>query len=405
MSSILFLAGAGIVRMDMMLTFFVTLALYYFWEAFHNNRKKYYNHFWIATGFSVLTKGPLGLAFPVLAVIVTVFARRDWTKLKHLFLNWGFILFFPMGVGWLVAAWFAGYQDFVNNIIFKQVLERATDSFIHKQPFYFYLILLPALFLPWFFYLPRAIYHLWKSEEKESVHFLLIWFGTGLLTISLISGKLFIYLLPVFPPLALLLGKHLWMIIRNNNSDKGFSIESLFTIFLFYGIFIATPLIVPQYLDISNFPLYLLSISSVLFLIVGLVYIIRHYKFMLLLLLFLSVGFYNTYIFLGIAPRLNSFLSSRTVSEEVAQLAEEGYQVGVHGGRRGLFSFYANQKIPEIPVDQLQQFLEKSPKHILLLKVEDINRFQKNEELSGELKIIYSRNVANIIYNLVKQNE
>jgi hypothetical protein len=126
---------------------------------------------------------------------------------------------------------------------------------------------------------------------------------------------------------------------------------------------------------------------------------------MLFLLLFLSMGFYNTYIFLGLAPRLDPFLSSRTVSEEVALLAEEGHQVGIHGGRRGLFSFYANQKIPEIPADKLQQFLESSPNHLLLLKAEDILRFQKNNDLSSNLDIIYSRNVANITYNLVKLNE
>jgi len=60
------------------------------------------------------------------------------------------------------------------------------------------------------------------------------------------------------------------------------------------------------------------------------------------LLLFLSVGFYNTYIFLGIAPRLDSFLSSRTVSEEVAQLVGDIYRneaiagdvYFIHGGLR-----------------------------------------------------------------------
>jgi hypothetical protein len=126
---------------------------------------------------------------------------------------------------------------------------------------------------------------------------------------------------------------------------------------------------------------------------------------MLFLLLFLSMGFYNTYIFLALAPKLDPFLSSRAVSEEVSLLTEEGHQIGVHGGRRGLFSFYADQKIPEIAVENLKSFLERSPRNILLLKAEDIQRFQRENQLSDNLEIIYTRNVANITYNLVKLDE
>lgn len=126
---------------------------------------------------------------------------------------------------------------------------------------------------------------------------------------------------------------------------------------------------------------------------------------MIFILLFLGMAFYNAYIFLALAPRLDQFLSSRVMSEEISSYMEQGYTVGIHGGRRGLFSFYANAKIPEISVDNLQQFLEQSSQHILVLKAEDIQRFQKNNELSTRLNTVYSRNVANITYNMVKLNE
>ena len=126
---------------------------------------------------------------------------------------------------------------------------------------------------------------------------------------------------------------------------------------------------------------------------------------MIFILLFLGMAFYNAYIFLALAPRLDSFLSSREMSEEISAYIQDGYTVGIHGGRRGLFSFYANAKITEISVDNLQEFLEKSPQHLLVLKAEDIQRFQKNNELSMNLNTVYSRNVANITYNMVRLNE
>ncbi len=148
MSLFLFVACASIVRMDMLMTFFITLALYQFWLGKKNQKAIRYSLFWTFSALAVLTKGPLGIAFTLLPVVGFLIIERDWINLRKLIINPGPFLFLVFVLGWLCLAWLVGYRDFVENIIFKQIINRATDSFIHKRPFYFYIVLLPLLILP-----------------------------------------------------------------------------------------------------------------------------------------------------------------------------------------------------------------------------------------------------------------
>ena len=71
-------------------------------------------------------------------------------------------------------------------------------------------MLSPVVLFPWFFW-PRAWSNLFKREllKDLSFRFCLIWFVSGFIGFSLISGKQVHYLIPLLPALALLLGRAL----------------------------------------------------------------------------------------------------------------------------------------------------------------------------------------------------
>ena len=85
--------------------------------------------------------------------------------------------------------------------------ERFT-SLVHKryQPWWFFLpILLVGLF-PWVSFLPQAIWASFKKGEKDLFQFLIIWIVSIFVFFSCSNSKLIPYILPIFPPIALLLG-------------------------------------------------------------------------------------------------------------------------------------------------------------------------------------------------------
>jgi 4-amino-4-deoxy-L-arabinose transferase-like glycosyltransferase len=76
------------------------------------------------------------------------------------------------------------------------------------HPFWYFVPVTLAGFIPWSGYLPAAAVVLWRRRRAltEPALFALCWFAAIFLFFSASSGKCLIYILPVFPPLALILG-------------------------------------------------------------------------------------------------------------------------------------------------------------------------------------------------------
>jgi hypothetical protein len=111
---------------------------------------------------------------------------------------------------YILVAW--RNPDFLSYFLLQENIQRFLTPQIHGgQPVYFYLGVLAAGFLPWIFLLPWA----WQAASRPSPEasgdrwFLLCWFGVTFLFFSLARSKLFPYLLPGLPPLALLVARAL----------------------------------------------------------------------------------------------------------------------------------------------------------------------------------------------------
>jgi len=169
---------------------------------------------------ATLTKGPLGLLFPVLATLLFLAWRgraREFFR-KDLLPGLGVLL--AVVASWVLAAYVIEGPGFLHKIFYEQIFQRATKTFHHAEPWYFYLVAFPPCWLPWMLApvaLPvRRLFAtgFWRglfagrtvaSPEADARAWL--WFSalSGLTLLSLLSGKVVIYLLPQLAPLALLL--------------------------------------------------------------------------------------------------------------------------------------------------------------------------------------------------------
>ena len=219
-TSLLFALAAQITRMDMPLVLIILAILHGFVRfmeleadspaasAVAARSDRWALALYPLAGLSFLMKGPIGPVVPAFIIGSVLLWRRDWRAVARLRPVVGTLLACAVVLPWLIPAVRQEGIGYANLLILHQSVGRAISSFSHGRPFYYYLYTFPVTFLPWLLFLPAAFFWLWRQRESLEwrLPFLVSWTLGLFLFFSVISGKLVIYLLPLFPGLALVIG-------------------------------------------------------------------------------------------------------------------------------------------------------------------------------------------------------
>lgn len=202
LTTALFSGASLIMRMDMLMTFFIVLALYTFFRLYESKNRPYERYalpVYIFLG--VFSKGAMGFLIPVVSILAFLLVKGKLRTVGN-YLGWR-----QWGVmGGLFAAWFVcvyleGGNAYLNNLVIKQTVSRGVNSFHHKESFWFYFRRMVITFAPWsLLYIVLIGQGIKKRVIKGDIR---LFFATvivsGVLLLSLISSKLDIYMLPVYP--------------------------------------------------------------------------------------------------------------------------------------------------------------------------------------------------------------
>lgn len=163
--------------------------------------------FWISLGASALVKGPVGLAIVGLAMLS--YARWSGREIwASLYPKQGISLALAVMLPWYTIVCLR-YPQLFGYLAGFHTIQRLTSE-VHGRggPLWFYLPVILVGFFPWSLLLPGAL--------REALHrradfdkYLLCWLLPALGFFTLAGSKLPTYLLPLFPPLALLVSRHL----------------------------------------------------------------------------------------------------------------------------------------------------------------------------------------------------
>lgn len=206
--TMLYFAGSGLVlRMDMLMSMFIILALYTFWKMYNgDNSLKNRILFPIYIFMGLFTKGPVGLILPICAVPIFLIIKRDIKSIgKYLgWLSWGIIA--ALCAVWFAGAYIDGGSAYLNDLLFHQTIDRAVDAFHHKEPFYFYCWSIWYAIFPWSFLMiiTLIIAGCKKLINSDLEKYFTIIIVSFFIIMSIFSSKLVIYLLPIFPFIAYL---------------------------------------------------------------------------------------------------------------------------------------------------------------------------------------------------------
>lgn len=178
---------------------------------------------WLGFGLAFLTKGPPGL-LPLAAIVVFCALEGGWGGVSGLAIAGGVALFAAVGLGWFALV-VATEPGLVSYFLQDEVVNRIFTGAHHRNSAWYgaFKVYVPTLLLgslPWSWILLRAAISAprtalsrewWRRKLREDPWpaFLAVWLLLPLGVFFLSRSRLPLYVLPLFPPLALLIARGL----------------------------------------------------------------------------------------------------------------------------------------------------------------------------------------------------
>ena len=171
-----------------------------------NHRPKYGN---LSIPFllflAVFIKGPYGILFPLLAILVLMALNHDYKRYFAIVRPHYFVIVLLLVSLWGLCVYLEGGADYFNNLFFEQSAKRlgAIEGvrIVHQEPFYFFFKIFLVMTLPVglcaLYFIARQLYLRESLDIKiqACLSFVLV----ALVVLSIPKSKLEIYLLPALP--------------------------------------------------------------------------------------------------------------------------------------------------------------------------------------------------------------
>jgi 4-amino-4-deoxy-L-arabinose transferase-like glycosyltransferase len=173
---------------------------------------------WAAMAGATLSKGLVGPVLPTMTVVLYALIERDRGLWARLHAAKGMALFLLLASPWFVWCTLTN-PGFFHFFFIREHFERYLLHGHHREgDWWYYVPVLLVGLLPWLGHFLRLAPGMWaRTAEQRSDggkalqphRLLVVWCVLVFLFFSASSSKLVSYILPVFPPLALLMGRRL----------------------------------------------------------------------------------------------------------------------------------------------------------------------------------------------------
>jgi 4-amino-4-deoxy-L-arabinose transferase-like glycosyltransferase len=220
---------------DIVVGLWLTITVHLLWRSLHEEKPSLLlcTGLGVVTGLDVLTKGLIGLVFPIGIILLYVLITGNYRQLLKLRPIFTTVVFFILAAPWHILAtlrnpaqgetkgffWFYFINDQINRYLNKRI-----PHDYNKVPFLLFWGLILVWLFPWSPYVIAGLRQVpvrWKewrgqlSEEKRAVLLLGIW-ALVILGFFSFSTRQEYYVLPALPALALLTG--MWLANEEKSS-------------------------------------------------------------------------------------------------------------------------------------------------------------------------------------------
>ncbi len=405
-SSLIYLSSPALFTMltspiiDIYLTSFIIFVfLFYYYGIFVNEKYFYLMYLFIGIGF--ITKGPISLVLPLIAIGGKILITKDWTLLKKMRIGVGIII-----VGIPVGLWcYFLYRDFglfgPYFFLFLQSFGRFFSKIYDTgwDPFYFYNTFLFSILhisIPFVLVLFRRLKNLsFKDIDKKNLE-LYLWVFLVLVLLSFSKFRLPQYIFWLIPGAAILAGD--WFVF---SLDK----KVLHSFYIIPTILLVFLILLPFYTgEPFKFLFYL-----TLFFVLILLFLFYHTDTYAMLYVLFSFGLFYSYVVSSLYPMLVSYQPASKIARIIFQLEENQtyskkvlYTHGIPFSHRS-YAFYT-KRITRPYILKKEQFIEElNQEKKKLILVEGIFLESFKEEIKNQFSEITINVVAKFPYYKVSR--
>jgi 4-amino-4-deoxy-L-arabinose transferase-like glycosyltransferase len=203
--------------LDAPLTFFMTLAFFFFWLGHYRNRYLIFSG--IAIGLGVMTKGLAAFfVFPVIWLYCLLSGRASLLTRSSYWV--GVMIAAGIALPWHMYQLWTTHGVFLKDGVLKHLVTRTTTALDgHAGNWYFYIRTMINKFHPWIliaiFTAPYTLYRAVKEREDEAI-FLSLWIFFILAVVSAMQTKLPWYILPIYPAVSITVAVALAKVLRES---------------------------------------------------------------------------------------------------------------------------------------------------------------------------------------------
>jgi 4-amino-4-deoxy-L-arabinose transferase-like glycosyltransferase len=200
---------------DMLLVFFLTLALFAFYAWYSDSAHPMLPAmvFYAALAAAVLTKGLVGMVFPIAIILVFLAWSHDLSRVRRFYLWQGSLLFLALALPWHILAALRNpgflWYFFINEH-FLRFLGRRQPVDYESIPVFVFWALIPLWLFPWSAFLPAVRSLLRGLRSRGSATGMLVRLSLSWIVVVLgfftFSSRIEHYALPLIPALAIVIG-------------------------------------------------------------------------------------------------------------------------------------------------------------------------------------------------------
>ena len=212
------------ILIDVLLGTLLLSSSYFLWRMLYQP-DSWLNYFgaYVSLALCVLTKGLIGIVFPLIGCFILVLIRRDWKIIKRIKLFRGLLVVIAIISPWFIAVERANPEFlhyFIVNEHFNRLLDRRfpPDYEVSKISAVGYLAITACWCFPWMIFLPSVVKSTWKEwrrgllasastiERRKSDGALLLAMAAILPVASFLpfASRLIYYSIPAIPPYVIL---------------------------------------------------------------------------------------------------------------------------------------------------------------------------------------------------------
>lgn len=165
--------------------------------------------FFFFAALAVLTKGPLGIGIPLIAVMLFLLFAKDFRFLFCRGLVWGIMVFVLLSFPWYMLMIRKYGAAFTGEFFYNDHIRRFLEAeHIANDTWYFYPLSILGCFFPWSLFIVPSLAYVFRNKLKSApvYIFILCWMAAVFVIFQSARSKLVSYILPLFAPLALVMG-------------------------------------------------------------------------------------------------------------------------------------------------------------------------------------------------------